>query len=67
MRPRVPENALCFSLFKFFAILVFLIFIYSPLLHSSQKEKGEAISATDVAKETLLLSNKRLLVFFLFK
>lgn len=66
MRPRVPENALCFSLFKFFAILVFLIFIYSPLLHSSQKEK-EAISATDVAKETLLLSNKRLLVFFLFK
>ena len=42
-----------------FAILVFLIFIYSLQLHLSRKEEGEANSTTDVAKETLLLSDER--------
>lgn len=50
--------------FSLFAVFVFLIFIYSPQLHSSREEEGETISTTNIGDKTLLLSDKS--IFFLF-
>lgn len=59
------QNVLCDPGILEMPNFLFLIFIYSPQLHSPRKEEEEVISTPNVANKTLLPFNKRDFLFFL--